>query len=128
MSFPSRRDAPLANSSEGLRDLAAQLIAKWEDSWGVPGLSDRVLARILRERLGLEVGAALPCGSLQHGFTHRTLRLRVFRCEAKPGRVRLSGWDRHRWVTPDAFASLPLGTLDRRALALASRREGEDRS
>jgi len=86
------------------------------------------LARILRERLGLKAGAALPCGSIQHGFTHRTLRLRVFRCEAKPGRVRLAGWDRHRWVTERAFAALPLGTLARRALALASRREGEDRS
>ena len=79
------------------------------------------LARILRERTGLETGAALPCGGLEHGFTHRTLRLRVFRCEAKPGRVRLSGWDRHHWVTPHAFAGLPLGTLDRRALERALR-------
>jgi A/G-specific adenine glycosylase len=78
------------------------------------------LARVLRERTGLEIGAAEPAGRLEHGFTHRTLQLRVFRCEAKPGRVRLDGWDRHRWVTLEAFAGLPLGTLDRRALAVAA--------
>ena len=80
------------------------------------------LARILRERAGLELGAVGPAGRLEHGFTHRTLRLRLFRCEAKPGRVRLAGWDRHRWVTPRAFARLPLGTLNQRALAIAQRR------
>jgi A/G-specific adenine glycosylase len=104
--------------------------------WQLPGAevasartADAVtLARVVRERTGLEIGAVEPAGRLEHGLTHRTLRLRVFRCEAKPGRVRLSGWDRHRWVTPQAFAGFPLGALDRRALTLASGLEQEDRS
>jgi A/G-specific adenine glycosylase len=78
-----------------------------------------VLACLLRERTGLEVAAIERAGRFAYGFTHRDLRLTVYRCEAGRGRVRLDGWDRHRWLAPDRLAELAFGTVGRRALALA---------
>jgi len=93
--------------------------------WELPGgevasaraAGPAALARVLRARTGLAVRAIAPAGALEHGFTHRTLHLRLFRCEAEPGRVRRDGWDRHAWMSPEALRSLPMGTLGRRALA-----------
>lgn len=82
---------------------------------GGPG----ALAALLRERLGLAVAAIEPAGRLDYAFTHRRLSLRLFRCEAAPGRVRRSGWDAHRWLSDAELDALPLGTVGRRALATA---------
>jgi A/G-specific adenine glycosylase len=75
------------------------------------------LAALLRSRTGLDVTAIEPAGRVEHGFTHRTVSVRLFRCQVASGRVRLDGWDAHRWVTPAAFAALPLATHSKRALA-----------
>ncbi|MFB3071977.1 MAG: GDP-mannose 4,6-dehydratase, partial [bacterium] len=40
------------------------------------------------ERVGLDVGRAENVGSVEHLFTHRRLRLHVFRCDTARGRVR----------------------------------------
>jgi A/G-specific adenine glycosylase len=77
------------------------------------------LAAILRERLGLAVTAVEPAGRLEVEFTHRRLRLRLFRCAAEPGRVRRAAWDAHRWVSDVELDALPLGTVGKRALATA---------
>ena len=94
--------------------------------WEMPGGEvDRagngadVAARVLRERTGLAIRDVERAGSLEYAFTHRSLRLTVYRCTAGPGRVRLDGWDRHRWIAPTGFAALPLGTVSKRALAVA---------
>lgn len=76
------------------------------------------LAAVLRARAGLEIDAVERLGDVEHLFTHRTLRLRVFRCRAAGGKLRLDGWDRHRWVTREAFGRLPCGNATLRALAL----------
>jgi A/G-specific adenine glycosylase len=75
------------------------------------------LRRALRERVGLEAGRLRKLGSVEHAFTHRRLRLHVYRCEEAPGRVRLAGFDAHRWV--GANAALPTGNVTRKAIALA---------
>jgi A/G-specific adenine glycosylase len=84
-----------------------------------PARAGAALSALLCARTGLALGRVELAGSLEHAFSHRTLRLRVYRARVQAGRVRLDGWDRHRWVVPDDFAELPLGTLTRRALALA---------
>ena len=66
------------------------------------------LARVLRERVGLALSEATPLGVVTHGFTHRALRLHVFRAEAPAGRVRRRELDAHRWLAPAAFSGLPL--------------------
>jgi A/G-specific adenine glycosylase len=76
------------------------------------------LARALRERVGLRATRPRPAGVVEHGFTHRTLRLHVYRCEAAGGRVRLDGFDAHRWLAPGSLEQLPQGAVTRKALAL----------
>jgi A/G-specific adenine glycosylase len=91
--------------------------------WELPGgeLSDgeaptRALVRALRERVGLGISAPEPLGAIEHAFTHRLLRLHVYRAQAGAGRVRRTGWDAHRWVSRAALAALPLGGPTRKAL------------
>jgi A/G-specific adenine glycosylase len=93
--------------------------------WELPGgeIRDgeapaRALARALREGVGLGVSAPEPVGTIEHAFTHRLLRLHLYRGRAGAGRVRRSGWDAHRWVSPAALAELPLGGPTRKALRL----------
>jgi A/G-specific adenine glycosylase len=95
----------------------------WELPGGeVAGARDAVagaLAAIVRARTGLAVAEVEPAGRIDYAFTHRRLRLRLFRCEAPAGRVRLDGWDAHRWVTDAGWDALALGTVTRRALGAA---------
>ena len=93
--------------------------------WDLPGaeLGPRErpaagLRRALRDRTGLDVSELARLGDVEHVFTHRRLRLHVYRCRAGPGRVRLSGFEAHRWLAPDAFGELPASRLTRKALAL----------
>ena len=76
------------------------------------------LARVLRERIGLTPTHVTRAGELTHGFTHRTLRLHVFRARAPAGRVRLHDLDAHRWLAPAALEELALSALAKKALAL----------
>jgi adenine-specific DNA glycosylase len=93
--------------------------------WDLPGdaLSPRErpgpgLRRALRERVGLEVGAVEPIGTVSHLFTHRRMKLHVYRCAATAGRVRLDGFEAHRWMPARSVTGLPLGNVTRKALQL----------
>jgi adenine-specific DNA glycosylase len=94
--------------------------------WELPGadLAPREeplagLRRALLERAGLAVARAERRGEVEHAFTHRTLRLHVFRCDTPEGRVRLVEFDAHRWLVPSALHELPQASVTRKALALA---------
>ncbi len=94
----------------------------WELPGGEIAARERgpaVLARVLRERTGLDIARVTRAGRFDYAFTHRALRITVYRCEAASGRVQLDGWDRHRWISPERFAELPLGTVSKRALEVA---------
>jgi A/G-specific adenine glycosylase len=98
--------------------------------WELPGgeLAPREtpqagLLRAVRERVGLSVPDAQRLGAVEHLFTHRRLRLHLFRCDPPQGRVRLDGFDAHRWLPPDALAELPQGGAMRKALELLASRE-----
>jgi A/G-specific adenine glycosylase len=126
---PKRVHVVAALVARGGRLLAVQRPARGllGGLWELPGAEldaaprdAAVVARVLRERTGLDVANVERAGALDYGMTHRALRLAVYRCDAAPGRVRLDGWTRHRWVTAKAFgSSFALGTVTRRALALA---------
>jgi len=73
-------------------------------------------ARNLRERVGLTVTRTEYVGSIEHVFTHRRLKLHLFRSDPPTGRTRLDGFDAHRWLAPRALAELPLSSLTRKAL------------
>jgi len=94
--------------------------------WELPGgdLAPRErpeagLRRALLERTGLAVARAERRGEVEHAFTHRSLRLHVFRCDTPQGRVRLVEFDAHRWLVPSALRELPQASVTRKALALA---------
>jgi A/G-specific adenine glycosylase len=74
------------------------------------------LAARLRERTQLTVTALVPEGALSHVFTHRRLRVHLFRAVARPGRVRLEGYERHRWVSAAELAGLSTSVLTAKAL------------
>ena len=93
--------------------------------WELPGgdceareKPDAALRRALREGLGLTVQGIQPAGHVKHVFTHRTLRLHVFRCNEARGRVRRQGFDAHRWLAPRGLAALPHGGATQKALSL----------
>lgn len=99
--------------------------------WELPGgdlrpreAPHRGMRRALRERLGLQVRALHRLGAIEHLFTHRRLRLHVYRCDTPTGRVRLEGFDAHRWLGPSGFGRLPQGAPTRKALALALDADG----
>ncbi len=77
------------------------------------------IVRGLRERVGLSVSDPERIGEVEHVFTHRVLRLHVFRCEALAGRTKLSGFDAHRWLPQEALRDLPHASVTAKALVLA---------
>ncbi len=77
------------------------------------------LERALRERVGLRVRPGARIGAVDHAFSHRRLRLHVFRCEPPQGRIRLHGFDAHRWLAPAALSDLPQAAVTRKVLDLA---------
>lgn len=98
--------------------------------WGLPGgelrrgeSPEAGLLRVLHESLGLAARDTVSLGTVRHLFTHRSLRLHVFRARAEPGRVRRSGFDAHRWVSRRGLLALPQGAVTRRALELAEASE-----
>jgi len=99
--------------------------------WELPGgplvaseAPEQGLARCLRESVGLLVERAIRVGEVEHVFTHRRLRLHVFRCEGVSGRVRLDGFDAHVWVPPAGVGRLGHGAPTRKALALLGAGDG----
>lgn len=94
--------------------------------WELPGgelepgeRAGDAIARTLRERVGLCLTDARALGVVEHGFTHLHLRLHVFRGGAAAGRVRLRGFNAHRWLALHELRALPQGGPTRKALALA---------
>ena len=84
------------------------------------------LQRSLRATLALDIEHIEQVGSVTHAFTHRALRLHVFRCEtsARVQRRVADHFDAHEWVTPNRLASRPHGATTRKALALLEEEEG----
>ncbi len=75
------------------------------------------LRRGMAEGVGLKLGKAESAGTVEHLFTHRRLRLHVFRATGVEGRVRRQGFAEHRWLRASALAALPQGGPTRKALA-----------
>jgi A/G-specific adenine glycosylase len=136
--LPVRRPRPAPREVEAVAALLARrgrallvrrpprglLGGLWELPGGdlLPGEAPATgLRRLLRERVGLRALRPRPAGALQHLFTHRRLRVHLYRCDTGPGRVRLNGFDAHRWLAPEALPHLPHGAVTRKALALLER-------
>ena len=94
----------------------------WELPSAEIGASDEpkdCVAAALGEVIGLQVTDAQSFGVAEHLFTHRRLRLEVFRCKTLPGmRVRRRGYVAHRWIRPESLLDLAHSGATRKALKL----------
>jgi 8-oxo-dGTP diphosphatase len=95
--------------------------------WELPGGELRAgespeegLARSMRERVGLTLSGTEKLGTVRHVFTHRLLHLHVYRARGVAGRVRLAGFDAHRWLPPARLAELPQSAVMEKTLHLVN--------
>jgi len=93
--------------------------------WELPGgelhareSPEKGLVRSMHERVGLTLTGTEKLGTIRHVFTHRVLHLHVYRARGAKGRVRLAGFDAHRWLPPALLAELPQGASMGKALRL----------
>lgn len=91
--------------------------------WTLPGCelaarqtAGEMLRDALRARWGLRVNVGAQVADVQHAFTHRRLRVRVYRCRWRNGAATMERTD-VRWATDSEVEALPLATLDRKLLA-----------
>ena len=54
--------------------------------------------REIREETGLDVDVIEHVASVQHAYSHLKVKIEVFRCAHRKGRVRLQGPVDHRWI------------------------------
>jgi A/G-specific adenine glycosylase len=90
--------------------------------WELPGgdvahgqKPEAALEAHFREQLGLALRDFSAAGVVTHAFTHRSLRLHLFRADALPGRLRLGGYERHCWVSPWQLQGLATSVLTQKA-------------
>ncbi|HJZ84245.1 MAG TPA: A/G-specific adenine glycosylase [Polyangia bacterium] len=86
----------------------------WGGLWEFPtGQSPRDAVH----RVGLRMRTAREVGLVEHTLTHRHMRFHIFGAEAAAGRVRLAGYEAHRWAAPPEVAHAPISTATRRILS-----------
>jgi A/G-specific adenine glycosylase len=96
--------------------------------WELPGgelrkkeKAEEGLVRSVRERVGLTLSGTEKLGTVRHVFSHRDLHLHVYRARGASGRVRLAGFDAHRWIPPARLSELPQSAVMGKALRLVGR-------
>lgn len=96
--------------------------------WELPGgvvprgqSAEEALVGHMRELLGIDVRVGALRARVQHGFTHRSLRLRVYQCTLVRGRPRPRHHTAARWLRLEQSDELPLARLDQKVLAELSR-------
>lgn len=77
------------------------------------GLTQRVA-----DSTGLVISGLEPVGEVQHLFTHRALRLAIYRSDSVSGRLQIAGYQDHRWVAPSSWQRLAHAAPTRKALSL----------
>ena len=54
--------------------------------------------REIQEEVNLDVVIEAPLAQVRHAYSHLRIRMHVFRCRFRAGRVRLNGPVNHRWI------------------------------
>ncbi|RMF79126.1 MAG: hypothetical protein D6744_09375, partial [Planctomycetota bacterium] len=94
--------------------------------WELPGVEvDRSasvreqLAAGLQSRFSVRATVQTELGAVEHTFTHRRLRVRVWRCTTRSRRPVASDHACAAWFAPERIAALPLATVDRKIIRCA---------
>lgn len=91
----------------------------WEFPSGRPGTESDLTAMcvdMVRSVTGLEVKVLGQITRVRHAYSHFKIRMPVFHCRWRSGRVRLSGPEAFRWVHPDRIDDFPLHGAARKIL------------
>jgi A/G-specific adenine glycosylase len=95
--------------------------------WELPGVElargdddEAALRKALQTRTGLSIDVLEAAGHVEHVFTHRRLRLALFRAKAPTARVQLDGYVAHRWCARDEVDEIAESRLLRKAAARAT--------
>lgn len=86
-----------------------------------------VLGVKVGEQVGLEVEAAEALGVVRHAYSHFRLRMEVFLCRARGGRVRAAGQDKwagrvYKWVRLGALEDYAFCRASEKVMAMLGRR------
>jgi A/G-specific adenine glycosylase len=97
--------------------------------WTLPGTeitdghsATDALRLVVRNTLGIEIAVGEPLGTIQHAFTHRRLRVRVYACRVLRGQPRKS--DTVQWVADAQLADFALASVDQKLIRAALRDDG----
>jgi A/G-specific adenine glycosylase len=107
-----RRAVPLARIAVGVVDRSGRvLITRRAESamlgglWEFPGgkirageSAEAACRREIREETGLDVDVVERVAKVQHAYSHLKVKIDVFRCAYRGGRVQLKGPVDHRWI------------------------------
>jgi A/G-specific adenine glycosylase len=92
--------------------------------WELPGVEltrrgddEATLREALRARTGLVIDQLESAGHVEHVFTHRRLRLVLYRATAPTTRVTLDGYVSHCWCARDEINAIAESRLLRKAVA-----------
>jgi A/G-specific adenine glycosylase len=77
---------------------------------------DEAAARALAARLGLQLADMRPAGEFEHVLTHRRMRFFAFAGRAR-GRLKLAGYEAHRWQPRGQALDVGVAAWTRRLLA-----------
>ena len=78
--------------------------------------------REIAEEVGLRVEIAEPLAEVRHAYSHFRVRLHVFLCRHRGGRVRLNGPAAFRWVRLEDLDGLALPKANHKFIPLLKRR------
>jgi len=95
------------------------LAGLWEFPGGAIGDKEdaqQACVEKLRETVGIKVEAPTHVAMVRHAYTHFKLRLELYLCPYRSGRIRRNGPAACRWVRPDQLARFPLHRAVHKAL------------
>lgn len=81
------------------------------------GPADACVREVLEET-GLRVDVISRIAVVRHAYTHFKIRMSVFRCRYRSGRVRLSGPVDHRWIRLSEIAAYPFPKANHKFIPL----------
>ncbi len=89
--------------------------------WEFPGgkqLGEETLEETVMRKIHTSTGVRVSVGqklqTVEHAFTHFTIRVHAFLCQRDKGAARALGYSQVKWVAPDIISTYPLPAVDKK--------------